>query len=64
VYFASKADCRIDVGKVRAKSALKAFWIDPRTGDVVDVKVRTVGSSLSVSTPSDWEDALLVVEGS
>jgi len=61
VYCGSRASFSVDMSRVAGKK-VRAFWIDPRTGEETAVeKVATKGMR-AFSTFDGWEDALLVVE--
>jgi hypothetical protein len=61
-YLAGRSECRVRIRQLRAQGCLTASWIDPRTGEELPIDLRGLGESLPVSTPADWEDALLVLE--
>ena len=61
VYCANEASFAVNMSKI-AGDATKASWIDPRTAASVEIgRLATTGVE-SFSTPSGWEDALLVLE--
>ena len=62
VYLGSKASFSINLSKLTAGNAVKAFWIDPRTGESVAAGRFTNAGVNSFSTPDGWEDALLILE--
>ena len=62
VYLASKASFSIHMDKLAAGSAVKARWIDPRTGEPKAIASFSNSGVESFSTPEGWEDALLVLE--
>ena len=63
VYLGSQASFSVKLEKVKAASILKAFWIDPRSGNAVSIgSFPSTGAKL-FSTPDGWEDALLILEG-
>ncbi len=64
VYLGDKASFSINLNKITAGNTLKAFWIDPRTGDSVAIGRFPNTGVKSFSTPDPWEDALLIFEAS
>jgi len=62
VYLGSKASFSINLNKLTAGNTVKAFWIDPRTGESVAAGRFTNAGVNSFSTPDGWEDALLILE--
>lgn len=62
VYLGSKASFSINLNKLTAANAVKAFWIDPRTGESKAVGSFSNSGVESFSTPDGWEDALLILE--
>ena len=61
-YMGGKASFSIDMTKVKTGTKSNAFWVDPRTGSTVSIGSFPNRGEQSFSTPSEWEDALLVVE--
>src|SRR5260370_39980417 len=61
-YLGSKAAFSIDMTKVKASGNRRVFWIDPRTGASRSMGSFPSRTEESFSTPSEWEDALLIVE--
>jgi len=64
VYLASKASFSINMEKIAAGNTVKAFWIDPRTGDSVAIGGFANTGVQTFSTPDEWEDGLLILEAS
>jgi hypothetical protein len=64
VYLAGKASFSINMNKLTAAGKVNAFWIDPRTGESVAAGSFSNTGIESFSTPSEWEDALLILEAS
>jgi len=64
VYLGGKASFSINLNKLAAGSTVKAFWIDPRTGEPQTAGRPANSGSESFSTPDGWEDALLILEAS
>jgi hypothetical protein len=62
VYLGSKASFSINLNKLTAANAVKAFWIDPRTGETKAGGSFSNSGVESFSTPDGWEDALLILE--
>ena len=63
VYLGSQASFSINTNKLAA-AKVRARWIDPRTGDATGAGSFTNTGVQSFSTPSGWEDALLILEPS
>lgn len=64
IYLGSEASFSIHMDKIAAGNMVKAFWINPETGESVEIgKFRNTGTK-SFSTPDEWEDALLILEAS
>jgi len=61
IYLADKAAFSVNLSKL-ATAKVTARWIDPRTGDAVPAGSFTNAGIQSFSTPSTWEDNLLVLE--
>ena len=60
---ATSIELRTDrIAPGRGGRATRAFWIDPRTGASAEVGRSPDGAVRSFSTPSGWEDALLILE--
>ena len=64
---AASVELRTDrIAPGRGGRATRAFWIDPRTGASAEVGRSPDGGPdgavRSFSTPSGWEDALLILE--
>lgn len=64
VYLAGKASFSINMNRLTAAGKVNAFWIDPRTGESVAAGSLSNTGIESFSTPSEWEDALLILEAS
>jgi hypothetical protein len=60
-YLGSKASVSIQMNKL-ANNAVKAVWIDPRTGESKAIGRCSNSGVKSFSTPDGWEDALLILE--
>jgi hypothetical protein len=63
VYLGSQASFSVNLEKVKAADTVKAFWIDPRSGNAVSIGSFPPTGVKSFSTPDRWEDALLILEG-
>jgi hypothetical protein len=61
VYCGSEASFSINMSKI-AGDEVEAFWVDPRSAESVAIGRLTTGGEESFSTPSGWEDALLILE--
>jgi hypothetical protein len=61
VYLADKAAFSVNLSKLGA-AKVTARWIDPRTGDSTPAGSFTNAGIQSFSTPTNWEDALLILE--
>jgi len=64
VYLGSPATFSVDLSKIAAATGADARWIDPRTGESVAVGRFPAAGVEPFSTPSGWEDALLILEAS
>ena len=62
VYLAGKATFSINMNKITAAGKVNAFWVDTRTGESVAAGSLSNTGIESFSTPSEWEDALLILE--
>jgi Protein of unknown function (DUF4038)/Putative collagen-binding domain of a collagenase len=62
--FGSKPSVSIHMDKLTAGRRVNAFWIDPRTGQSVEVGHFANIGVQSFSPPDAWEDALLILEAS
>jgi len=63
-YLGSKAAFSINMDRSTAGNKVKAFWVDPRTGESLASGSLTNTGVQSFSTPEQWEDALLILEAS
>jgi hypothetical protein len=61
-YLGGKASFSIHMNKLTTDNAVRARWIDPRTGEPKAIGRFSNSGVQSFSTPDDWEDALLVLE--
>jgi hypothetical protein len=64
VYVAGKADFSINMNKLSPAGKVNASWVDPRTGESVPAGSFSNAGVESFSTPSGWEDTLLILEPS
>jgi hypothetical protein len=64
VYLGSKASFSVQMNKIAAGAGVRAFWIDPRTGQTTAAGSFAATGVQSFSTPEGWEDALLILEPS
>jgi len=64
VYLGSKTSFSINMNKITAGNKLNAFWIDPKSGDLVPIGSFPNTAVRSFSTPEGWEDAILILETS
>jgi hypothetical protein len=62
VYLGSKSSFSINMNKITAGNKVNAFWIDPKTGDLVSTNNLANKAVESFSTPDGWEDAILILE--
>jgi hypothetical protein len=62
VYLGSKASFSINMDKITELINVSAFWIDPKTGDLVSIGGFPRTGVQSFSTPDGWEDAILILE--
>ncbi len=62
VYLGGKSSFSVTMSKIANKSAVNAFWIDPTSGDRASIGSFASTGVQSFSTPSGWEDALLILE--
>jgi len=62
--FGSKPSVSIRMDKLTAARRVNAFWIDPRTGQSVEVGHFANTGVQSFSPPDAWADALLILEAS
>ncbi len=62
VYLGGKSSFSVSMQKIANKSAVNAFWIDPRNGDRSSIGRFANTGDQPFSTPPGWEDALLVLE--
>jgi len=63
VYLGSKTAFSINLEKINAEDAVKASWIDPRSGKADSIDRFPSTGVEAFTTPDGWEDALLIVEG-
>ena len=64
VYLGGKSSISINMNKITAGNKVRAFWIDPKSGDLVTIGSFSNRAVRSFSTPDEWEDALLILEAS
>lgn len=62
VYLGSKTSFSINMDKIGAGIPVNAFWIDPKTGELVSIGSFPKTGVQSFSTPDGWEDAILILE--
>lgn len=62
IYLGSKASFSINMNKITSGIHVNAFWIDPKTGDLVSIGGFPMTGVQSFSTPDEWEDAILILE--
>ncbi|MHB1038487.1 MAG: apiosidase-like domain-containing protein [Pirellulales bacterium] len=60
-YLGSKSTFSIRLDKLAGKE-VRAFWIDPKTGQETPIGRFSTMQVQSFSTPEGWEDSLLVIE--
>ncbi len=63
VYSGNKSSFSINMNKITAGIHVNAFWIDPKTGSSVSISGFPKTVVQSFSTPDEWEDAILILEG-
>jgi len=61
LYLGSRASFSVNMSKL-ATGDVRAFWLDPRTGESKPAGRLSNSGVQSFSTPEGWEDALLVLE--
>jgi Protein of unknown function (DUF4038)/Putative collagen-binding domain of a collagenase len=62
VYLGSKASFSVDMNKLAAGKAARAFWVEPRSGKPAPIEAIEQRGVQPFSTPDRWEDALLILE--
>jgi hypothetical protein len=62
VYLGGRASFSVNLNKLTPGRLMEAFWIDPRTGELAKIGPLSAAGEQSFSTPTGWEDALLIVE--
>jgi hypothetical protein len=62
VYLGGKASFAVNLNKLASGSGVKAFWIDPRTGQSLAAGRFANSGVESFSVPEGWGDALLILE--
>jgi len=60
-FLGSQASFSANLSKL-ATGEVRAFWLDPRTGESKPAGRLSNSGEQSFSTPEGWEDALLVLE--
>jgi len=61
-YLGSKSSVSIRMDKITAGNRVRAFWIDPKTGEPTSIGSFSNTGVQSFSTPDEWEDAVLILE--
>ena len=61
IYLANKTSFSVNMNKLKG-ARVNMFWIQPKTGDLVPLGHTTNAGVKSFSTPTRWEDAILVLE--
>jgi hypothetical protein len=61
-YFSGPSTASLDLAKVTAATAVRATWVDPRSGATLAAGDFATTAPVAFSTPAGWEDALLFVE--
>ena len=61
VYLAEPSTCVVNMDRLKSGS-VRAFWVDPRSGDEAEVGKFGNRGTQAFATPKGWEDALLVLE--
>ena len=64
VYLADKATFDVHMDKITTQPTVKAFWVNPRTGEEEAIGPLAHTGVKSFTTPEKWEDALLILEAS
>jgi hypothetical protein len=64
VYLGSESSFSINMNKITAGNKVNAFWIDPKSGDSVQIGGFPNTGVKHFSTPDEWEDAILILETS
>lgn len=62
IYLGDKSTFSVRMDAITASKRLKAYWIDPVTGNSENIGNFKSKGIRSFSTPSGWEDALLILE--
>jgi hypothetical protein len=63
VYLGGKAEFSINLNKLGpGGTKYDAFWVDPRDGTQVPIRIELTGKPPTFTTPDGWEDALLILE--
>lgn len=62
VYLSAAAPATLDLTRITKAPAVRATWIDPRTGDSIAAGLYRNGVQ-TIAPPSNFEDALLLLEG-
>ncbi|HKI19293.1 MAG TPA: DUF4038 domain-containing protein [Isosphaeraceae bacterium] len=62
VYLGGKASFSVNMNKIANGNAVKALWIDPKSGDRTLIGTFPNTGQQPFSTPAGWEDALLILE--
>jgi hypothetical protein len=61
-YLACQSTFSLHLDKITSSSKVKAFWIDPRSGEAEVIGEFPNAGIKTFTTPTDWEDAILVLE--
>jgi len=64
VYLGSKASFSINMNKLASGNSVKPSWVDPRNGKPTSIEAVARTGVQSFTTPTGWEDALLILESS
>jgi hypothetical protein len=63
VYFADASVASIDMSAVTSHDRVRVTWHDPRNGERLSGGVLEASQTASFCPPNDWEDAVLILEG-
>ncbi len=63
VYFSHPTSITVDVTKIYTPESTRAAWIDPQSGKWHKLGALPNIPSQQFTTPADWEDAILLIEG-
>ena len=62
IYLAEKSSFSVDLGKVKVRNKVNAYWIDPVTGNSTPAGTFKARGEKSFVTPDTMEDAILILQ--